>query len=55
MRQKCLYDKLMKDNNEAMWWEYVLKAHAKCYGAINEDCSEQVHTQLKLDFKQTKK
>lgn len=54
LRQKCIYLNSMKHfKDDRLWWNYVIKAHSRCYDDFSEDCSKQIHTQLGLDYKYT--
>jgi hypothetical protein len=53
LRQKCLFDRLTKENKVDNWWEYIGKVHAHCYDGITKECSKQVHDKLDMDFEKT--
>lgn len=44
LRQMCLFSNLQETKrNVTQWFKYIKRAHATCYGTINEDCSRQAH------------
>lgn len=45
----------MKQNKEALWWDYVSEFHLECYNEVTADCSRNAHKKLGLDFDKTTK
>lgn len=56
LRQKCIYLNSLKTNKtDQVWWNYVKKAHSRCYDDFTEDCSKQIHNELNLSYSETEK
>lgn len=53
LRQSCLHQNLVKLSQEPKWWDYIKEVHSMCFGFISEDCSENAHKRLNLDFDAT--
>ena len=53
LRESCLHQNLKKLNQEPLWWDYMKAVHSECFGFISEDCSENAHKKLNLDFAAT--
>lgn len=55
LRQACLWEIMLAEDNTAPWWDYVSEVHKECYSVINADCSKRAHEKLSLDWKKTQK
>lgn len=53
LREICLHQILLKENNEQQWWEYMKYVHRMCYEEVNEDCSKMAHKQFNLNYTAT--
>ena len=55
LRQSCLHSILSEHNHEPRWWDYIKEVHSECFGFISEQCSENAHKKLKLNWNRTQK
>jgi len=54
LRQKCLFNLAMEsEGGIQQWFSYIERVHATCYATVNEDCSRNAHSHLKLDYEET--
>jgi hypothetical protein len=54
LRQKCIYLNAMKNKkDDSSWWNYVKKAHSRCYNDFTEDCSKEIHNELSINYAET--
>ena len=54
LRQKCIYKNAQsKSSTDTPWWDYVTKAHSRCYNDFSEECSKTIHNEVGIDYGQT--
>ena len=53
LRQLCIWEQAVAQNNTNLWWKYIQKVHSKCYSVINRDCSQRAHKALGIDWETT--
>lgn len=50
LRQKCLYKKQHKKGTTTVWFDYIQRVHETCYAVINQDCSQNAHEHLGINW-----
>merc|ERR1712147_7168 len=55
LRQVCLHSKLQYEGNEPAWWDYMKYVHQECFEYISEECSQDAHKKIGVEYADTMK